>query len=227
MKKHKIFNKMNIIITLVASIITIMGISVFDIINKFYFNPRNNQIEIEEKLSELYKEIQVLDLQLQYHSLEDKYMIINGVGENIDPSELLNYRPLISKIEELHGYYYFLDLILLMKEHGYNVENKEIDVLTDWFLRMNYDEQADILSNMFAEYKTLTYRLANNYIYHADVTKYPDHNEYSNVTAEATEIEERKVKVFICYEIGNETEPLGAIKKNNENKRLLFPKTEE
>lgn len=75
---------------------------------------------------------------------------------------------------------------------------------------------------MFHEMNPYTYQVAKNYKYYADEIDYGDHIEYSNVTAEATDIEERSIPIFICTQIG--TEPLGLIKITDENNNMMYPK---
>lgn len=199
---------------LLASIVAITGISIKDIVDT-YGN--------KKKISTLCDEIEVLDRQLEYYNSIDEYTMINGEGSKVDPATVLDYHPLIEQMKALHDDYYFVDLITYMDFSGYNVEEQDIHTSTEWFFRMEYEQQAEILSHMFVEFEPLTYRLANGYRYTADMIDYGDHVEYTNIKAEATEVEEKTVYVFDCVQTESET-PFGLKPITHKNKDMLFPK---
>lgn len=223
MKNQKISSKIVHFLEMLALIVTISGISGLTIYQHWCGNDaEKSQKILDEKISEICDEISILNMQLQYYTSQEEYIIINGEGNKVDPATMLNYHPLIAKMEEIHKDYYFIDLITYMSFCGYDVEEKEIYLSEEWFFRMDYEQQAKILSNMFHEMNPYTYQVAKNYKYYADEIDYGDHIEYSNVTAEATDIEERSIPIFICTQIG--TEPLGLIKITDENNNMMYPK---
>lgn len=218
----KIVSNMYNILQILAIIVAITGISMVSIYNIHKTIKEHNK-DLEQNISEICDEIEVLNLQLMYYTSQKEYMIINGVGNKATPAILLDYRPLIAKMEDIHNDYYFIDLITYMKFCGYNVEEKDIRLSTEWFFRMEYEQQAEILSQMFMEAKPITYKLVNKYEYYADITGYGNHIEYSNIRAEADEIEERVIQIFICTQISNKA-PFGLTKITNENKGMIYPK---
>lgn len=221
-RNKKISSTIYTIMQIVAIIVSITGISVASIYN-IQKASKESKNYIDKKISEICDEIRILDLQLQHYTLQKEYMIIDGVGNKADPATLLNYRPLITKMEEIHKDYYFFDLIMYMNFCGYDVKGREIRLSTEWFFGMQYEQQAEILSQMFVELEPHTYRLAKEYQYYADVIDYGDHIEYTNVRAEATDIEERTIYKFLCMQDLND-EPLGLIKITNENSSMIYPK---
>lgn len=221
---QKFSSKLFHYLEILALIVTISGVSGLTIYQHWRGNDAEKSQEIlDEKISEICDEISILNMQLQYYTSQKEYMIINGEGNKVDPATILDYHPLIAKMEEIHKDYYFIDLITYMSFCGYDVEEKEIYLSEEWFFRMDYEQQAKILSNMFAELKPLTYKLANSYQYYADVTDYGDHIEYSNVRAEATDVEERMIHVFACTQIANGY-PFGLTKITDENSNMIYPK---
>ena len=207
MKVKGVYAEICCSVGLLASIVTITGIPIKDIIDT-YGN--------KKKISTLCDEIEILDRQLEYYNSLDEYTMINGEGSKVDPATVLDYHPLIEQMEALHDDYYFIDLITYM-------DFSDIHTSTEWFFRMEYEQQAEILSHMFVEFEPRTYRLANGYQYTADMIDYGDHVEYTNVKAEATEVEERTAYVFGCVQTGSET-PFGLKQITHKNKDMLFPK---
>lgn len=221
-KNQKISSKIVHFLEILALIVTISGISGITIYQHLGDkDEEDHQKIIDEKVSEISDEIDILNMQLQYYTSQKEYWITNGEGNKVDPVTMLNYHPLITKMEEIHKDYYFMELISYMNECGYDVDKQEIYLSTEWFFRMEYKQQAKILSQMFVELKPLKYKLANAYEYYADEIDYGDHIEYTNVRAEATDVDEVEIQIFICRQQGRES-PFHLIKINEENKNAVY-----
>jgi hypothetical protein len=186
-------------IAFIADVCTIITFFIYTNIIKLTNEPI---IEPENENSQQYvesiqNEIELLNNQLLNISTSEEYIIKNDEGYKIDLTKAIDYHHLISEMEKASSYYYFIDLISFMKETGYDVEDENIGVLTQYFFSMSYEEQANILSQMFIP-ETDTYKVATDYAYTADVTTYPDGTiEYSNIKATATNIEEWTVPINI------------------------------
>lgn len=211
------YEKVSIWITMIAGICTII-IALPQIIK---FIPLT-QKQIDVKVESLKEEIELLDIQLHQISSRDEYILKNGEGHKIDVSDVLDYHMVISKLEELSQYYYFLDLMKYMDIEGYNVDGEKMDTIMKLFFRLNYEDQADILSNAFPFCEYYTYKVATEYSYTADVTEYEDHTEYSNIKATATKIEERGIPIFICTQLSDT--PFGLIRISEQNIEMVYTK---
>jgi len=180
------------------------------------------QKELNLKIESLKEEISLLDMQVHHIVSKKEYILINGEGTKIDASDvsdMLDYHKLISKMEELSEYYYFLDLITYMHFEGYKVEEEKMSTLTDLFFGLNYDEQVDILSRMFIFYKYLTLDTATGLYYTENVTEYEDHNGYSNVIGE-----KRSYPIYMCVQNLSDSLPFNLIRITEENKDMVYPK---
>lgn len=190
------YEKISIGITIIAGICTII-IALPQIKKSIPLT----QKEIDIKVESLKEEIELLDMQLHQISSRDEYILKNGEGNKIDVSDVLDFHNLISKMEELSQYYYFLDLIKYMKIEGYKVDGEKMATSMGLFFRLDYDDQADILSKAFPVCGYCTYKAENDYSYAADVSEYEDCIEDSDVKAYATNVEERSFPVFICTQM--------------------------
>lgn len=220
-KVCQIFKIMAFLIGLIASMMTITGISIVELVN-IYDLVEKRQDMLNEKISELYDEIQILNLQLQHYTFRKEYILVNREGNKINPAKLLNYRPLIVKMEEISKDYYLMDLVRYMEECNYDVNDEYVYICIEWFFRMEYEQQAEILSRMFVEMSPYTYKVAKSYQYYADITRYEDHTVYSNIRAEAVDIEERGIQMFVCRQLRSYS--FGLIRITDENKALVYHK---
>ena len=219
---QKLSSKLFHYLEILALIVAISGVSGLTIYQYFFGkNEEEYQKMLDEKVSELCDEIDILNMQLQYYTSQKEYWITNGEGNKVDPATMLNYHPLSTKMEEIHKDYYFMELISYMNECGYDVDKQEIYLSTEWFFRMEYEQQAKILSQMFIELQPLKYKLANAYEYYADETDYGEHIEYTNIRAEATDVDEVEIQIFICRQQDREF-PFHLIKINEENENALY-----
>lgn len=154
----------------------------------------------EEDLNQLIKDIEN-ELELLKFKLDDLSK------EDDDALEKLNYHRLLSIMEYISDYYFFLDIVRYMDEAGYNVEYRTISSLLEQFYDMPYDEQVDIISRMFVHTSTYEYKVYSNYKYNI----FEDNEGNLYVDAEATSIETHKIPIYVYR--GKISNTFGALKR--------------
>lgn len=211
------YKKLGIWIGIVASICTILTyIQNFEIMNKWIhdligepvqiiLNPRPSDEELEKSIQLIKNEIEELNTQLSDLCNSKEYTVKNG----LDPTKDLNYYDLITSMEDISQYFYFVDIIEFMKESGYEIEDRTMRDLMNQFFDLQYEEQVNIMSKMFVYTSSYEYKVAKDYVYDID--------DEGNIKAEATEVENISIPIFICKELKENPFELIRITKKNKN----------
>lgn len=218
MKDKKLwYEKVGIWIGIIAGICTILTyIQNFESVNKkiytlieesviTIFKPQPSDEELEKSIQIIKDEIEKLNIQLSDLCDSKEYTVENG----LDPTKDLNYYNLIISMEDVSQYFYFMDIIEFMKESGYEIEDRTIQDLMNQFFNLQYEEQVNIMSKMFVRISSYEYKVAKDYGYDID--------DEGNMKAEATEVENISIPIFICKELKENPFELVRITKGNKN----------
>ncbi len=104
--------------------------------------------EVILKGQEFYQAVDDLDYDFQNLAYSEEYFIINGKGKRIVPSEVVDYSKLITVMEELRPYTYFVLLDSFLEESGYDAP-KDMQEAHEFFFTLSDKEKAKVLSCMF------------------------------------------------------------------------------
>ena len=138
---------------------------------------------------------------------DEKYILVDGQGKEIEVEKELDFRNLISILDRYKDKYYYFTLAYLMQNKGYPVEDKGIVEAADLFFELDYNKQSEILAQLFFQVGTHTYKVATEYEY----TVTQDENGESQVQAEVTKVETREIPIFIMRCFSYEVVPQGKL----------------
>lgn len=104
--------------------------------------------EVVLKGQEFYQIIDDINYEFQNMATSEDYLIINGCGKKIIPSEVVDYSALIEVMDELQPYCYFTLLDSFLEESGYDTFDN-LKEAHNLFFSLSSQEKSKVLSCMF------------------------------------------------------------------------------
>ena len=105
--------------------------------------------EVSEQADSFYQEIESLNEKMQELSASEEYLLVNGEGKKLEPSDVLDFSTLIQCMQKLEPYAYFGLLSSFMEESGYDVKDKSLQEVSDSFFKLTDSEKGIVLGKMF------------------------------------------------------------------------------